>query len=301
MNTNKRENTATDGADKVRERFQTAVNQGGFGFQYRVLTEALDLYTSKSSDFYFEMAELPVGVRPRDTRIDFVLRRGSRFNPQGRRPLFLVAECKRSYPGVANWCFIRAPYTRKGGLANVLVLDSIHRNQSMGFYFMKATSAPLDRDDFYQIGIEVDLSAKESEPSGKQKGQIENAATQVLKGLNGFVDFIYKQDALLAEGDGCDILPVVFTTAQLWTSTAKLDTASLEKGEVGIDPAEFRRVDWLIHQYNQSPELKHAVDESIGQKSISDVIEARFSRSIAIVAPTGIRDFLHWATHIQLH
>lgn len=286
--------------DAIRARFQAMLNQSGYGFQYRVLQSAVDMFNRKASDFGFEMAEVPVGAKPRDTRIDFVMRRFGRVLPRGERALFLVAECKRANPAMANWCFVRAPFTRRGGLSNALVVDSIKRNDSAGFYFLQARVVPLSAEIFYHIGIEVDSQSK-GDPAGNARGQIENASTQVLSGLNGLVEFMYSNNDLIKAGGGCEFLPVVFTTANLWTCSTRLQTADLSTGQVVVDASEFQRAKWLIYQYNQSPGLKHGLDESVSGDSISDKMEGRYSRSVAFVSADGLDEFFRWATFLDLY
>jgi hypothetical protein len=114
-------------------KFKGSLDRHGYGFQYRVLKAANDLFRENTSFFAFEVAEFPVEVQSSDTKVDFILRRtvGPFIRRDGtastsrRRPLFLVAECKRANPALSDWCFLRAPFTRSGGFLNALVLDSI--------------------------------------------------------------------------------------------------------------------------------------------------------------------------------
>jgi len=75
----------------------------------------------------------------------------------------------------------------------------------------------LARDDFYQIAIEV-KSDKTGDPSGNGRGAIEQAAGQVMRGSNGLIESLLKFSKLVDDPKGCDLIPVIFTTANLWVS-----------------------------------------------------------------------------------
>src|SRR5262249_48165572 len=88
------------------------------------------------------------------------------------------------------------------------------------------------------------------------------------------------------------LLPVIFTTAQLWTSAVDLKTADLHKGTVVLEEAPAPQ-DWLFYQYPQSPGLKHEVQRgTISQNPFSNMVARDFIRSVAIVSPGGLREFL---------
>ena len=66
-------------------KFKASLDRHGYGFQYRVLKAANDLFRETTSFFAFEVAEFPVEVQNYDTRIDFILRRtvGAKLRPDG--------------------------------------------------------------------------------------------------------------------------------------------------------------------------------------------------------------------------
>ncbi len=61
-----------DKSDKSREqilaKFKASLDRHGYGFQYRVLKAAYDLFRANISSFAFEVAEFPVEVQSSDTR-----------------------------------------------------------------------------------------------------------------------------------------------------------------------------------------------------------------------------------------
>ena len=82
----------------VRDDLQKRLDQHGYGFQYALIRHLRE----KGLSWYLQATEFPVEVGEKHTRIDFVLKYGS-------RNVYLVAECKRANPALSNWCFIRAP------------------------------------------------------------------------------------------------------------------------------------------------------------------------------------------------
>src|SRR5579885_3410041 len=85
--------------------FRKALDSHGYGFQYAVLQRAKELHKT-TSPWYPVVPEFGVEAKGRDTRIDFVL--GTRG-----MTLFLVCECKRANPAIANWCFAQADWPDK--------------------------------------------------------------------------------------------------------------------------------------------------------------------------------------------
>lgn len=161
--------------EDVLAKFKASLDRHGYGFQYRVLKAAEDLVREDISSIVFEVAEFPVEVQSYGTRVDFILRRTAlrRLDIQsmlrGKRPLFLVAECKRANPALSDWCFLKAPFTRSGGLLNSIIVDAIKFGD--GRFGASSRTMPLSRDDFYQIAIEV-KSDKDGNPSGNGRGAI---------------------------------------------------------------------------------------------------------------------------------
>lgn len=86
------------------------------------------------------------------------------------------------------------------------------------------------------------------------------------------------------------IVPVIFTTAQLFASSADLSSADLETGQVNIDAA-FRGASWLWYQYHVSPGLKHTLEPLEKANAIEEYLKSEHIRSLAVVSPSGIEDF----------
>lgn len=103
-------------ADPTPADARKVLSSHGHAFQYAVLRRAEEL--SDHTRWIFEVAEFPVGGPPNTIHIDFVLRSKT-------GGVYLVAECKRADPARANWCFVKAPYTRRAADENELVFEQV--------------------------------------------------------------------------------------------------------------------------------------------------------------------------------
>jgi hypothetical protein len=96
---------------------------------------------------------------------------------------------------------------------------------------------------------------------GKGGGQIEEAATQVCRGLNRLIDsFASRGLPRLGQAD-LFFLPVIITTANLWITETELNSASLESGEIQSD-LHPEASPWLWYDYPQSPGIMHSVQHT---------------------------------------
>jgi hypothetical protein len=93
-------------SEQFTQSFAKVLNRHGYGFQFSVLKKADELRKQGRSMWRLEACEFPVEVQGAGTRVDFVLERGD--HGSRRRPLYMLAECKRANPALSNWCFVRA-------------------------------------------------------------------------------------------------------------------------------------------------------------------------------------------------
>ena len=248
-------------AERVLAGFEKALNRHGYGFQSAVIKCAKELFEQNRSRWVFQVAEFPVEVQKSGTRVDFILSRVDRNFAFNRRPFFMLAECKRANPALSNWCFVRAPYTNSVGFTNCLVVEQATLLDS-SILQSSARAIPMSNELSFHVGLEVRSEEKgDSEVAGRRA--IEEVATQILRGLNGFIDFLKANPQILGEKQSCDLLPVVFRTAQIWTSDVDLSSANLTKGEIDLAKAGFAKQDYVFYQYNCSPGLKHSASTSL--------------------------------------
>jgi len=103
-----------DASEEIRALFSKELNRHGYGFQYAVLKKCEEVAAILEKNLTPAtwaplVSEFPVEVQRAGTKIDFILRRISRWAVPGV-PVYLLAECKRANPALSNWCFARAPY-----------------------------------------------------------------------------------------------------------------------------------------------------------------------------------------------
>lgn len=280
------------------EDYRKVLNRHGYGFQYSLIRSIENVAPPGQLQWALEATEYPVRVQDMQTRIDFILRK--------RKPVvYLIAECKRVNPAVANWCFARSDYARQYSASERVI-------------FQYAWVAPLDTSlievkpldptkrmltgvittevaRVYQVGLAV-KSNQVGDKSGKTTDAIEDAAGQVCKGLNGLIEFFHSQRKKLPQGEKLYFFPVIFTTAKLWVTEADLASASIEKGELESGSVTLKEASWIWYQYNLSPALKHTVptggEDSRDPFDLSSALEQEFTRSIAIVSVKGVKEFL---------
>lgn len=280
------------------EDYRKVLNRHGYAFQYSLIRFIENVNTQGQPQWELEATEYPVRVRDMQTRIDFILRKS-------KPVVYLIAECKRVNPAFANWCFARSDYARRYSalergvvqyawvapldtrLIEVKPLDPTKR-------MLTGVITP-EVGRVYQVGLPV-KSNQVGDKSGKTTDAIEDAAGQVCKGLNGLIEFFHSQREKLPQGEKLYFLPVIFTTAKLWTAEVDLASASIDKGELESGSVALKETSWIWYQYNLSPAVKHTVatdgEDSRNPFDLSSVLEQEFTRSIPIVSVKGIKEFL---------
>lgn len=276
--------------EQVKTGFGKVLNRHGYGFHYSVLRLAQDAAERGHSQWVFKAAEFPVQVQGTGTRIDFVLKLPEDV------PIFLLAECKRANPALSNWCFARAPYVRRNRTREYLFAESIQRTTS-GAKSVLAQGAELS--NAYHVALEV-RSNQRGDPCGSGRGTIEAAATQVCRGLNGMVQAVAGNPELLEGANVVYFLPVIFTTADVWSSDVNLAAANHLDGTVDLRGTRFSREEWVHYQYHLSPGIKHSVRTGRVSTSVEELLDWGYVRTIPIVSASGIEQFLYATSNPDL-
>ena len=235
-------------SEELRKGLARSINIHGHAFQYAVLKIAKNLYEEDISPWTFEVAEFPVLNKNTPLHIDFILR-----NKHDQSSL--IVECKRCDPAISNWCFIKTPYVSRkissGG--ERIVRELIYKTDKSDTVITKLQW--INRSsDIYRLSFELKSNTKGEGYSGR--GQINDAITQVLRGLNGMIEFAAHE---LANGNYAlfkvdrsgtkyiSYLPVIFTTAKLWVCDCDISEADLESGKINIDEAKLEEKKWLFY------------------------------------------------------
>lgn len=290
--------------DQLAREFAKYLSQHGYGFQYAVIKYIHHLITTNQivmiDDFWrFLMSEFPVESE-KGTRVDFVLERPARDG--GYKRLFLIAECKRANPALANWCFVKSPYTHRArwGSTEYVHLECVKKSpvvNSLRGVLAAGVKANADHQA-YHLAFAIRTQAKGDEDSKTaRQSEIEDAVGQVLRGANGFVMHFDRRPHLLDDDQQVGILPVIFTTANLYTSDVKLDEAELATGKV--DGGSLTRAPWVMYQYAMSPGLKHAAISHSAAGDLVELYQAEYIRTVPVVSVEGILDFMVWASRFE--
>lgn len=180
----------------------------------------------------------------------------------------------------------------------------------MGGQHLTVSFGPLEpgSKDIYHVAVEGKGTAK-GDSSGTGRGAIEEAATQVIRGVNGLVEcFSRNWHCLPVPVDTSDhpvvtLIPVIFTTARIWATGVDISEADVTKGQISLNSGDVIEKPWLWLQYHVSPGLKHTVTRQVptdGSRDTDDfeeselgkLLEMEYARAIAVVGPNGINDFL---------
>jgi len=286
---------STQDAAAIAASFEKVLNRHGYPFQYCILRRAHELANGARSKWIFEATEVPVQTQETGTRIDFVLKLGR------DRSATLLAECKRVNPRMSNWCFVRAPYSRRTARVPQLILEEVSQQPPNGHpqvtgpwgsVVSGARKIAAAAEDVFHVGLVIEGPETGDKDGKPDRDAIEVAATQICRGLNGFVNLLSAKTQLLGSRHCAVLLPVIFTTAKLWA--ADVDLGSPE-GHVQIPESQLKAKNWLWYEYNQSPGIRHAISSDEQPGDLNAMLEHDFVRSIAIVSLDGVDEFLWWS------
>ncbi|MBU2578047.1 MAG: hypothetical protein ABIJ52_13475 [Pseudomonadota bacterium] len=272
-----------------------ALNVNGYSFQYAILKAAKACLEAKKSPWVFEVSEFPVTVNEIPIHIDFILR-------NKHEPFFFIGECKRADPALSNWCFVKSPYvSRKISTGERIVRETINADPKI---ILVVNDPKISLDwiercpDIYRLAFEVRSNEK---GESKGRGQINEAITQALRGMNGLIDFFVKHFIAnatfpLMKYQGkwlrASFMPVIFTTAKLWVSDVDLSTANLKDGNIDVSAVKLEPKSWVLYHYAQSPSIKHPVKHLEKSEELSDILYLDYTRTIPIVSSEGLDSFL---------
>lgn len=281
-----------DEAKDITAALSNILDTHGYGFQYAVLAAAERLFKpGGGSPWRHPVAEFPVEINDAHSHIDIILE-------HYRRPLMMVGECKRANPALRNWCFLRAPFKEASSLSEYVFAEALEWPQ---------TGDPVCRvralfhsQNVYHLGIEVKSNEK-GNPCDKGRGAIEEAAGQVMRGVNGLIRFLRHSAKSNEERKSIQILPVIFTTARLWVTQANLAASELRTGKLDLSAFPVEEKPWVFLHYPQSPGLKHSlpiVSDGSFDDVLTEALYTEYIRPIGVVTASGIEDFFriqHWA------
>ena len=153
--------------------------------------------------------------------------------------------------------------------------------------------AKWESERIYHLGLPIKSQLKGDERGGKDD-EIEKAIGQVLLGTNGLAEWIAYRDAMAADDKIVAFVPVVFTTAKLYTTEVDIGASMLETGKVDLTAEELTEQNWIHYQYYMSPGLMNEISPATERDSLAEQLHYEFTRTVAIVTPGGIEKFFSW-------
>ncbi len=272
------------------------LNANGFSFQYAVARRITEFSKKNYSRLKLEGTEIPVGPERENTHIDLVIESIGEFQNDDTR-FYLIGECKRVDPAKGRWCFTRSPYTWPYApeTQNTVQFDRLYEvDADVGRYKADTAIAVLPSEP-YSLGFELKTNRKGNGLGSADKSAIAAAVTQVSRGTKGFIHLLNGYDASSRSAKLTKLaffVPVVFTTAELFTTTVDISSANIKDGNLDCDDLGMTQVDWLWFNHNRSLGLSHDVQVGRREQSNYNRHYLDFTRSLAIVGPNGIDDFL---------
>jgi hypothetical protein len=273
-----------DDTEEVRRAFINTLNRHGYGFQEAVAELVTEFGRRGRTTWRVEATEFPVAVQHTATSIDLVLKAGP-------TDTYLVGECKRVDAALGRWCFARTPVRGSQSRLNRVILEQLACSTEGG----NLRSSPLVkpwRPEPFTIGVEVRTNAK-GDGVGGSKDAIQQSVAQVLRGASGLANHYYSRDRpdLGPNPRSFRFVPAVFTTADLWVTDADLTATQLESGTVPEEHFRTVRSGWLWFNHNLSPNLRHIIPGDT-PRGLAEVLVAESTRSVAIINPLGLAEFL---------
>lgn len=296
---------------KTAKSLEKVLNLHGFSFQYALLQRAEEIRKSAkeirgryNAEWWLEATEIPVGSGVESTHIDFVMEVVDRHQSDDRCN-YVIGEAKRVDPAKGSWCFAKSPYTFQipDRTKDMTQFDRIESSDDSGKKESKNLIA-LSRRGVYDRGFEVKTNKTGDGVGSHYNSAIESAVTQVLKGTKGYINYLC---GLVNEPDRPKLrplttfIPVIFTTAQLYTTDSDISAADLTNGHLLPDSITVKEADWIWFNHNRSVNLSHNVTVNEEFNSHFDRYFRDFSRSIAIVGPSGFNGFFSSGPHEWLN
>lgn len=253
--------------------YNDTLNNNGYGFQFSVMKKIIGFSGRLFVQWQWLEAEYPVQLREKSTKIDIV----GHF-ARNNMEYYLLAECKRVYGG--TWCFAHSRYANQEN-GTFYYFEKIQYTPDGYVGSIYANKEYFSGPEIYNVGFEIRL--QNGNTPAKPNDSIEKALSQAILGLNGFIEPMAHSTGHISR----IVIPVIFTTAQLWVSRQDLSEADIDTGNIEIDNSKFENKKWIAYKYHVSPEYRHSRTQP-----------SSYARTVFIVNSGGIDEFLHWVTNL---
>jgi hypothetical protein len=212
----------------------------------------------------------------------------------------MIAECKKADPATARWCFAPSEYRWYGMSRPEVTFDQFsartEASEARQYVSTDVCAKYLEAGEkTYHIGFDLRTGRQGDGRAPGGTKAIDQAVTQVLRGTSGYINQIFSVNRWPYQTrHTCRFIPVVFTTAELWVSDVDLGSSDLSTGELPADAVSVRQEKWIWFTHHRSPTLSHALLKLRSDDDMASELRMGYSRSVAIVSPDGIDEFLSW-------
>lgn len=270
-------------------RFRKLLNTHGHAFQARVQSECNGAVindgsgVSEAHRWQVSGTEVPVQVNGQDHHIDFVLQLHSMFQEYPTR--FIVVECKRADPAVAEWCFaLRDSDPPK------MLISQYNGKVANGHSAMSTVTFSPGHDDrqtplpVAHIGFEL-----KGNETGDGTGKVlDQALNQVIRGTSGLINRLPAWLGPDLKKSVFVVFPLIVTTARLFVADRPLSGSDLHTGL--IDSLEVRPANavWLDVHASRSMLPDEDTDWPRGWGVVERAVRHAHRRSVLIANVAGL-------------
>ena len=294
METEKVDNDQSQIGDRVSIAFEKNLNAHGHAYQ-NAITRKFKQMRGSETLWDIEGTEIPVTSGGINTHIDLVCSILYDYQGQDNR-FFLVAECKRADPATAIWCFAKVPITWGDHYGAYIQFDKFFKRPNEAAYNSGTGLATTERP-IMGLGMEVKTEKRGDGVGSSERSAINSAVTQVLRGVSGYINYLSTGGRATRKLDldhSHIVVPVIFTTAQIYITDANIASADLATGELPKGTVQTEKTDWIWYNYNRSFQLANDLSLTGDLKSNYSYYFREFTRTVAIVGPDGIDSFLRY-------
>lgn len=266
-----------------------ALNEHGFLFQSRLA----QLFGPKGL-WKLVATEVPVAapLTDQETRIDLLIERAGDMVGY---PWQGVIEAKRSHPDYKYWVFFdESPRLAAHPDAQLFIQSTALVSRDQDGYTRRTKRVmwlPKQnglRTFNYYLEAKENFSGKGTRSA--TNSTIEDALNQVTLGAIGLAD---KMELL--KQDFARFVPIIVTTANIYSANYGKDDVSLDRGELAAAKLKLEELPWVCVNYALGDRLANAAQLTTNiAGSLPTDVGVRSLRSVFIVQSTKLLAFLQW-------
>ena len=276
------------------EMIADALNEQGYLLHHKI-THVLQKRPPKTEHAWdIEASELPVSLpNGNETRIDLVLKNGKAHGSWR-----IALECKRSARDYKRWVFFGEDSSgrRPSGDSYYIERAKLTGSFSHGrdpepplLHWLEPLKADSDCPVF-EYGLEARLNREGRDKKASATTAIEDAFQQVTLGLAGLSLRIKASHEMYYR-----LIPMVVTTAELFSASFKVDAVSLEHGIIKSTDLALAPRRWLAVNYRVNDTVCQASPLKFNRtQDLAADLASRQVRTVFVTQAEHLHDCLTW-------